>query len=209
MLEVETIVNGPLEENCHLLCSGGEVLVVDPGSDADRILGVIDGRPVVSIVCTHYHWDHVGAVAALQDALGTGLAIGELDADRLDGVSSMEGRDIALGHPPAHVTRRLADGDVLSVGDAEFRVISTPGHSPGSICLWCASENLLVAGDTLFSGGRFGRTDFPDGDPRAIVESISGKLSRLPDATRVLSGHGPDSTIGAERRLNPYLAPLG
>ena len=204
-MKVRTLVVGPIQENCHLIEDDDELLVVDPGDEPERILAAVGQRAVRCIVCTHYHWDHVGAVAALQEATGAGLAMGAADAPRLDGVGRMEGRDIAHGHAPAHVTRTLREGDVVQVGQAAFQVIDTPGHTPGGICLHCASAGLLIAGDTLFSGGSFGRTDFADGDFSALVASISGKLSQLPDATRVLCGHGSPTTIGAERRLNPFL----
>ena len=204
-MKVRTLVVGPIQENCHLIEDADELLVVDPGAEPERILAAVGEHPVRGIVCTHYHWDHVGAVAALQEATGAGLALGATDAPRLDGVSNMEGHDIAQGHEPAHVTRLLHGGDVVQVGQAAFAVIDTPGHTPGGICLHCAAQGLLIAGDTLFAGGSFGRTDFADGDFSALVASISGKLSQLPDATRVLCGHGSPTTIGAERRLNPFL----
>ena len=204
-MKVRTLVVGPIQENCYLIEDAGELLVVDPGDELERILAAVGQHTVCGIVCTHYHWDHVGAVAGLQATTGAGLALGALDAPRLDGVSSMEGRDIARGHAPAHVTRLLHEGDEVQVGTASFEVIDTPGHTPGGICLHCAAQALLIAGDTLFAGGSFGRTDFADGDFSALVASIHGKLSQLPDATRVLCGHGSPTTIGAERRLNPFL----
>lgn len=204
-MNVQCIVVGPIQTNCYIVEHDGAVLLIDPGDELEHIVRALDGAQPSLIVCTHYHWDHVSAVAGLQQRYGIGLALSERDAEVLDGTSRMGEHDIARSYPPPHVTRRLAAGDGIEVGSRTFTVLETPGHSPGSICLYCAEEQLLFAGDTLFAGGSYGRTDFADGDFAGIVASMQRTLSKLPDDTRVLCGHGAPTSIGAERARNPYL----
>lgn len=205
-MNVDIVVVGPIQTNCYLVEDAGETIVIDPGDDLDAIMERLAGREVREIVCTHYHWDHVSAVAGLQAKTGAPLALSEKDAVHVDGVSQMDGHDIARGYPPAQVTRRLHEGDEVRVGRIVFTVIETPGHTPGSICLYSEGERVLFAGDTLFAGGSYGRTDFADGDFDAIVSSMRGKLSRLYERTAILCGHGEPTNMRVERLLNPYLA---
>ena len=205
-MNIDVVVVGPIQTNCYLVEDGGELIVIDPGDDLDLIMERLAGRAVTEIVCTHRHWDHVSAVAGLQAKTGAPFAISAADADKVDGRAEVEGHDIARGFPPAQVTRRLHEGDTVQVGRLTFSVIETPGHTPGSICLYCESERILFAGDTLFAGGRFGRTDFEDGDFDAIVASMRGKLSKLNDRCAILCGHGEPTNMRIERALNPYLA---
>lgn len=204
-MKVESIEVGPIQTNCYLIEDSGELVVVDPGDELYAILDAVGERAIKEVWVTHYHWDHVGALAGLEARRDVTCAMGEVDAAQVEGVSRMGEHDIAHGYPPARVSRLLREGDVVSVGSRDFQVIETPGHSPGSICYYCAEEGVLLAGDTLFAGGRYGRTDFPDGSFEDIVASMRGKLSKLPDETVILSGHGPASTMGRERARNPYL----
>lgn len=204
-MKVQNLKVGPIQTNCYLLEDAGELVVVDPGDELHAILDAVGEQQVREIWVTHYHWDHVTALAGLEARRGAPCAMSAVDAEHVDGQTSVGGHDIARGYPAPHVDRLLREGDTVSVGSCEFRVIETPGHSAGSICYYCASENLLLAGDTLFAGGSFGRTDFEDGSFADIVDSMQNKLSSLPDETMILSGHGPRSTMGYERALNPYL----
>lgn len=212
-MRIETVVVGPIETNCYLVTCGDEVLVVDPGDDPGRILAALGDARVAGIVLTHRHWDHTGAVPALLDAYGVPLAAHRLDAPHVF-TRTRQARwhdpQCRTGHASAlerglAPTRLLEGDDELTVGDCTFTVIHTPGHTTGSMCLYCAEEGVLLAGDTLFAGGRYGRTDFAEGSMESMLETLQTKFAALPGEVTVLSGHGPSSTLHAERNLNPYL----
>jgi glyoxylase-like metal-dependent hydrolase (beta-lactamase superfamily II) len=208
-MRVTRLVLGPLETNCWVVSddAGGPAIVIDPAQDLDRIVDEIGEREVAAVVLTHGHFDHLGAVTALLEATRARLLVHRDDAA---GITSAEGTGgAAFGFsatsPPAD--RLLADGDVVDAGDLRLDVLHTPGHTPGGICLFGAAGEgeapQLFSGDTLFAGS-VGRTDFPGGDGRALALSIAEKLAPLPAETVVHPGHGPDTTIGRERRLNPF-----
>jgi len=202
-VNVERLVLGPLETNCFLVSESAAtpVLVIDPAGESEVLLDAIAGREVAGVVLTHCHFDHLGAAAALLDATHAPLSVHELDAayisDPVGTGGALWGFDTVA--PKADIL--LKDGDTVCVGSVLFQVISTPGHTPGSICLF--GEGHLFAGDTLFAAS-VGRTDFPRGDARALGASIRDRLAPLPDETRVHPGHGPDTSIGRERRINPF-----
>ncbi len=201
-MEVHCLSVGPLGTNCYIVSSGKDSLVVDPGEDASEILSVIreKGLSVNAIIVTHGHFDHYIAAGALQEALGAPVYTGADDLSALRDPGWM-----AEYMPPGYIAPKeikgLSDGDTVSAGELTFRVISTPGHSPGSVCLY--SPGVLLSGDLLFMGS-IGRTDLPGGDSRAIRESLV-KVGRLPDDTVVYPGHGPSTTIGEEKASNPYM----
>ena len=203
-MKVETRVVGPIGENCYLVEDCGELIVVDPGDELERIMSGIARRPVKKIVLTHGHWDHIGAAAGLSAKTGARIAAGREDAHAVETCEKECVRSSPYGLPA--VGELLADGDSVNVGFVSFRVIATPGHTPGSICLYSAAQKALFAGDTLFAGGRYGRTDLAGGSFEAICESMREKLAGIPDDVNVYCGHGEPTTMGAERALNPYLA---
>ncbi|MEM2905898.1 MAG: MBL fold metallo-hydrolase [Candidatus Bathyarchaeia archaeon] len=187
-MKVTVLTVGPLETNCYIVESPGsrEALIVDPGAEAERVLDALAAKGLVpaSIVNTHCHLDHIGADENLRARTGAPIL-----------VHSQE--PISALRP----NRLLEDGDLVKFGTSQLQVIHTPGHTPGSICL--IGERLLFTGDTLFAGD-VGRTDLPGGEEEALLNSLR-KLLTLDDKIRVFPGHGPSSTMGREKRLNPYL----
>lgn len=202
-MNIERLVLGPLETNCFIVSATGDarVLVVDPAGDADRLLGAIAGREVVGVVLTHCHFDHLGAAAEVLRATRAPLLVHESDADYITDSAGTGGLLWGFDTVAPRPDILLREDDAVCVGLVRFQVISTPGHTPGSICL--LGDGHLFAGDTLFAGS-VGRTDFPRGDAKALRAAIRDKLAPLPDETRVHPGHGPDTTIGRERRINPF-----
>jgi hydroxyacylglutathione hydrolase len=205
---LKTLVVGPLEVNCYLIGDddGGPMGIVDPGGDADRILAAVKklGRPVACIVNTHGHFDHVGAVETLMHTLGADYLIHSLEREVLrDMADHMEFFGLAGRQPPVP-TRFIRDSETIPLGRLSVRVIHTPGHSPGGICLYSGETGRLISGDTLFRES-VGRTDLPGGDMDALLASITEKILVLPEHTRVYPGHGPETTIGHERKTNPFL----
>jgi glyoxylase-like metal-dependent hydrolase (beta-lactamase superfamily II) len=192
-----------------------EALVVDPGDEADRILAELrrQGLTAVRIVHTHAHFDHVLGTGALARATGAETALHAADqllyehvADQLQAFGMP-----AVTSPPYAMARVLKGDEALGFGRHEARVLHTPGHTPGSICVLVEAPGespLLFAGDTLFAGS-IGRTDLWGGDRDQLVQSIRGPLFALPDETLVIPGHGPETTVGLEREDNPWVGKRG
>ncbi len=208
MMRVRRLGLGPLQTNCWLVDdgTGGPLAVIDPGGDADVLLEAIGEAPVAWVLLTHGHFDHLGAAGDVIGATGAPLLVHEADAG---GITTPAGNGAAIfgftaSAPPAD--RTLRDGEVLEAGALRFRVIHTPGHTPGGICLFAedpaGGPPHLFSGDTVFSGS-VGRTDMQGGDSRALSRSVA-RLAALPPETLVHPGHGPDTTIGREIRVNPF-----
>ncbi len=200
------LIVGPLQVNCFILADEKtkEAVVIDPGDDAGEILKVIrdKGLKVKYIVNTHAHFDHVGANRAVKEATGAELLLHEGDAPLLASAakqSSAFGMN-PVSSPPAD--RYVSHGDVITAGEISLKVLHTPGHSPGGICL--LGDGMVFTGDALFAGS-IGRTDLFGGDLMTLIRAIRENLMTLPDDTNVFSGHGPASTIGYERKENPFL----
>lgn len=210
---IETFSVPPLGCNCTVIAdeAAGEAIVVDPGGDAPGILKRLADRGlrVTSIVHTHTHIDHVGATAAVQRAHGASARIHADDLPLYE-ILAIQGEFLGMrAPPPAELDRWLTDGEVLSVGALSLEVMHTPGHTPGSVCfhLRGADHDTVFAGDTLFAGS-IGRTDLWGGDSGLILKSIQRRLLSLDDDTRVITGHDRPTTIGQERRHNPFLRGL-
>lgn len=217
---IETLSLGPLETNCYVYGSEGEGMAVDPAGDADTIVETAErmGVTLRYLVLTHGHFDHIGGLATLAAATDAPIMIHADDLTLLlSGGLVPEGTptdDLPPGFPiwmaePVRLPRApqtVADGDELRVGAASFRVIHTPGHTPGGICLYNPDEDILFSGDTLFRLG-VGRADLPGGHGRTLLNSIKERLFVLPDTTRVYPGHGPSSFIGIEKARNPFVRP--
>ncbi len=211
MLIHEILPVGPLQCNCQIFGDddAGKALVVDPGDDIPTILRLLEGRgwSVEKILFTHAHIDHIGQAAELKRASGapTYLHRGELPV-----LASLSQQAAWLGAPApeaVEIDNFYDEGDVVEFGGAELQVLNTPGHSPGSVSFYIPSEGKLVAGDTLFYDS-IGRSDLPGGDSQQLLDSIRDKILTLDDATEVFPGHGPQTTVGRERRMNMFLAGL-
>jgi glyoxylase-like metal-dependent hydrolase (beta-lactamase superfamily II) len=208
VLIVRTAVVGPFAENCFLVgCSATkEALVVDPGGEESRVLGMRmpgDFR-VVRIVLTHGHIDHVAGAAALQEATGAPVTLHAEDADWLDSLPQQAATfGFEYARRPA-LERYHADGDTFGVGEHQARIIHTPGHTRGGCSIWFESDRVLFTGDTLFAAS-VGRTDLPGGDFAILEASVRERLFPLGDDVRFYPGHGPGGLLGEERSTNPFV----
>ncbi len=205
---LETFPVGPLQCNCTLLGDeeAGEAIVIDPGDEVSRIYRRLQdlGLRVKQILVTHAHIDHVGGALKLKQLTGAPVLLNENDLPLL---KMMEAQAAWVGVPTPEVTApdaSLADGMQVGLERYPAQVLHTPGHTQGSVCLHFVPLKMVIAGDTLFAGS-IGRTDLPGGNSRQILASIELQLMVLGDDTRVLPGHGPETTIGFERNHNPFL----
>ncbi|MFC1778971.1 MBL fold metallo-hydrolase [Thermodesulfobacteriota bacterium] len=205
-LLVHQLSVGPLQVNCFVVACQRtrEAMVIDPGDDGPRILQLAEsnGYQVKKIVNTHGHFDHIGANQPVKEATGAVLMMHEADLPLLQNARNHAQAYGLTVSPSPHPDKFLNEGDVFSVGEQSFSIFHVPGHSPGSICL--LSDGHLFVGDVLFAGS-VGRTDLPGGDFDALVEGVREKLFRLPADTIVHPGHGPDTTIGREKQMNPFV----
>jgi glyoxylase-like metal-dependent hydrolase (beta-lactamase superfamily II) len=204
---VRSMPVGPLQANCYI---GGcektrQAVVIDPGGDVDRILSALEKNELTlaAIINTHGHFDHVGGNKALKAATRADLMAHKADVPMLEQLSRTAAAWGLQAEDSPSPDRLLEDGDTISVGTLEFGVIHTPGHSPGGICLYEKNAGALFVGDTLFAGS-IGRTDLPGGDYDTLIASIQNKLFCLPDDTKVYNGHMEPTTIGREKRFNPF-----
>jgi glyoxylase-like metal-dependent hydrolase (beta-lactamase superfamily II) len=203
---INDIVVGPLEVNCYILgCEDTkEVAIIDPGDNADEIIKAIDNEDLkpVYIINTHAHFDHIGGVKTLQDHFNIDFLLHEEDLFLVDNASA-QARAFGLDPiPKPEVNKFVNNGDKISLGNKVINVIHTPGHSPGCVCYLI--DNNVFVGDTLFAGS-IGRSDLPGGSYETLINSIKEKLFPLIDNTIVYPGHGPSTTIGAEKKHNPFL----
>jgi hydroxyacylglutathione hydrolase len=204
----EILPVGPLACNCSVFGDeqSREAIVVDPGDNIDEILQIVarHGLKVKAIVITHAHIDHIGGAQKMKQATSAPVYMNLNDTELQ---KMLDVQAAWLGMRPAEAVEidcPARDGDVLLMGTAGFHVLHTPGHTQGSISLWIPSENKVIAGDTLFRDS-IGRTDLPGGDGNQIIRSIHDKLLPLPEEAVVIPGHGPNTTIGREKRFNPFL----
>ena len=203
---LETVCVGELQANCYILAAvaGREAVIIDPGSQKDKILRVLAKHKLkaAAVINTHGHIDHIGC----DDELGVPVYAHEKDVALLkDSRLNLSGF-LSLPFSVKSEIKQLRDKEKINLAGIQLEVIHTPGHSPGGICLLTKNQDkdILFSGDTLFYGS-VGRTDFEGADEATLLESIREKLLVLPDQTIVYPGHGPSTTIGYERKHNPFL----
>jgi glyoxylase-like metal-dependent hydrolase (beta-lactamase superfamily II) len=208
-MKLETLIVGPYEVNCFLYYNEqeGDGVIVDPGADYERIAQAVTAAAIkpTAILLTHGHGDHIAAVEAVKDRYQIPLYVGAGEEELLKNpsanVSALVGHPIVAPDPDFVLT----DEQVITVGAITLKVLATPGHSPGGICYLDERHNRLFCGDTLFWGS-IGRTDLPGGSLEVLLGSIRSKILTLPDTVVCLPGHGPKTTVGAERVNNPFLS---
>jgi hydroxyacylglutathione hydrolase len=210
-LEVRMLTVGPVAENCFIARpEGGEkAIVIDPGEEAERILGEIEdlGASVEAILLTHTHFDHVGAVAPVARATGAPVYCPQLEVPVLADIMAFVPWAGFGPYESWDAEETVAGGEHLSLAGLEIDVHFTPGHSPGHVTYALPDEDALFSGDVLFEGS-VGRTDLPGGDWPTLARSIAGLLDAYPEETRVLPGHMNPTTLGRERATNPFLREL-
>lgn len=201
---LKRIPTGMFGSNCYILGDGGEGAVIDPGVDTGEIMEVVDeaGLAVKYIILTHAHIDHICSVDELRDRTGAKVLVHEADAPSLPDSWLNGSAMFGLRRTFREADVLLKDGDIVNLGGLKLQIIHTPGHTPGSICI--NVENIVLTGDTLFRMS-IGRTDLGNGDQDALIRSITGKLFNLGDDTVIYPGHYTSSTIGYEKRHNPFV----
>ena len=208
-LLIQPLTTGPFQENGFIVARehGSPCVLIDPGDEPERWIAILDELRLTPemILNTHGHLDHIGAVAELRRHYDIPFAIHPADAFLLKNVNEharMFGLD---GYEDPEVDRDLVAGEAVEAAGIVFDVIFTPGHSPGHVTFKPRDENVIFSGDCLFAGS-IGRTDLPGGDPATLKKTLKEVFLAFPDETVVYSGHGPETTIGAERESNPFLS---
>lgn len=205
---VEILIVGPIAANCFIIGDEEtmEGAIIDPGEDAIEILEKVKetGLNIKYIIATHGHFDHCAAVKQLKDHLDCEFLLHEEDLFYVrDSVDSARKWGFTIDQVP-DPDSFLKDNEVIKLGSLELRIIHTPGHSPGGISIYIESEKALFSGDTIFQGS-IGRTDFRKGSLPILTESIKDRIYSLPDNTQLYTGHGPVTTVGDEKKYNPFV----
>lgn len=205
-MKFETIEVGPLQVNAYLLYDEEKnAIVIDAGDDGDELLERISTLELKlkMVISTHGHFDHVGANGLLKEKTGAKLLIHEADRELLKHAPRAAASFGLSAEEPPEADEYISDGQIIECGSIKLEVIHTPGHSPGGVSLLC--DHTLFTGDTLFAGS-IGRTDLPGGVHEQLLKSVTDRLFPLADTVEVYPGHGPSSTIGHEKKYNPFFA---
>lgn len=205
-MEITLLMVGPIQTNCYVASKEGSAscVVIDPGEEAGKIADYMKKKELVceGILLTHGHFDHITGVAELASLTGAKVYAyegeRELMMDPAQNGSVMVGYEVAL--EPENLLR---DNQILSIADMDFQVIHTPGHTVGGCCYYAKDEKVLFGGDTIFMES-VGRTDFPTGNGRQLIDSIREKILVLPEEVQIYPGHGPETSVGYEKQNNPY-----
>jgi hydroxyacylglutathione hydrolase len=210
-MDVRSFTVGPVAENCYIVRRDGSdrAVIVDPGDEADRILGVVDelGLTIDGILLTHCHFDHVGAVSPVASATGARVWCPEIEVPVLANIMSFVPWPGIGPYESYDADETVSGGERLELAGLDIDVIFTPGHSPGHVTYWIADELAAFSGDVLFRGS-VGRADLPGGDWPTLLASIQGLMESLPDETTVYPGHMGLTTLAQERATNPFLTEL-
>ncbi|WP_042145923.1 MBL fold metallo-hydrolase [Paucisalibacillus sp. EB02] len=208
-MKIKSFSLGPLGTNCYILHKGDKSIIVDPGAEGEKVKRWLSNNNLqpIAILLTHAHFDHIGAVDFLRNYYGIRVYMHKeekswLGNPSLNGSILLVGEEITITEPDV-----LVEPGPFSIEAFQFEVIHTPGHSPGSISFLVVGEKMLISGDVLFQRG-IGRTDLPGGNYKFIQDSIRNKLYHLAEETIIYPGHGPVTTIGEEKLLNPFVPEL-
>ncbi|CAN5491269.1 MBL fold metallo-hydrolase [soil metagenome] len=216
-MHVETFTVSPFSENCHIVHDGGEAALIDPGTatpeERRQVMDYLEaeGLRVRHLLLTHAHIDHIFGCAYFDETFGKAADFGGWQLHPAEEPLLANARvqaelfGVRISEPPAP-TRALSEDETVELGEHTFTILHAPGHSPGSVCFYCEAAGILIGGDVLFEGS-IGRTDLWEGSLDTLLKSIRTKLFTLPDETVVYPGHGPETTIGREKRSNPFLQP--
>jgi len=207
-MKIERLPVGPLETNCWIIeDSEGGVTVIDPGDETDVINEAIASRPVRAVILTHGHFDHVGSADEVADDNSSFIWAHEKEIEALKGELGRGGEMFGVETPKPKIDRTVKGGDEIEAGDLRFKVVDTPGHTPGSMCLFlkdpATGEEHLFTGDMLFAGS-IGRTDLPGSVPEEMEPSLEMLADRFAHDVKVYPGHGPTTTIARESMVNPF-----
>lgn len=206
-MRIKTFVIRGMDTNCYVIIDEEtkKAIIVDPGGDVDELDDFVknEGITLTAIVLTHAHYDHIAGIDNIKEKYSLPIVCGEAEEKVLE--SPNHNLSTFFGVPPISMSadKLLKDNEEYSFGGLKFKTIFTPGHTPGGICLYFENENVLISGDSLFAGS-VGRTDFPGGSYRDLIDSIKDKILVLPEETIVFPGHGPSTTIEKEKKYNPF-----
>ncbi len=206
MLSIQTLTVGPLQENCYLLSDNDtrQAVLIDPGDEAERLIAALNGFELTAVWLTHAHFDHIGALAAVHRQFPVPVYLHPDDRELFAHAAESAAFFGLTLEQPVLETTPLTHHQTLTLGSHQATCLFTPGHAPGHIAFYLPEHGTVLAGDALFQGS-VGRTDLPGGDHAQLLASIRRELLTLPGETRVLPGHGPETTVGVERRMNPFL----